>query len=78
MDVCVVFVVRTLIWNVKCNEGRNDLNSTKMDQKGEKPPDSQKKKKYHRGHGCLCFFVKLRLWTVSDMKGRKRTNTEQK
>jgi hypothetical protein len=22
--------------------------------------------------------VKRRLWTVSDMKGRKRTNTEQK
>jgi hypothetical protein len=24
------------------------------------------------------FVVKRRLWTVSDMEGRKRTNTEQK
>jgi hypothetical protein len=43
MDVCVVFVVRTLIWNVKCNEGRNDLNSTKMDQKGKNPRTGKKK-----------------------------------
>jgi hypothetical protein len=28
MDVCVVFVVRTVVWNVKWHEGRKDLNST--------------------------------------------------
>jgi hypothetical protein len=42
-DVCVVFVVRTVVWNVKWREGRKDLNSTKIDQRG-KTPDSQKKK----------------------------------
>jgi hypothetical protein len=42
MDVCVVFVVRTVIWNVKWHEGRKDLNSTKMDQRG-KTPDREKK-----------------------------------
>jgi hypothetical protein len=51
MDVCVVFVVRTVVWNVKRHEGRKDLNSTKMDETG-KTPDKQKKKP-HRGHGCL-------------------------
>jgi hypothetical protein len=43
MDVSVVFVVRTVVWNVKWHEGRKDLNSTKMDQRG-KTPDRQKKK----------------------------------
>jgi hypothetical protein len=42
MDVCVVFVVRKVAWNVKWHEGRKDLNSTKMDQRG-KTPDRQKK-----------------------------------
>jgi hypothetical protein len=42
MDVCVVFVVRTVIWNVKWHEGQKGLNSTKMDQRG-KTPDRQKK-----------------------------------
>jgi hypothetical protein len=50
MDVCVVFVVRTVAWNVKGHEGRKDLNSTKkkMDQRG-KNPDRQKKKKIPPG-----------------------------
>jgi hypothetical protein len=43
MDVCVVFVVRTVAWNVKWHEGRKDLNSTKMDQR-KKTPDRQQKK----------------------------------
>jgi hypothetical protein len=51
MDVCVVFVVRTVIWNVKCHEGRKVLNSTQMEQRGKTP---DRKKKSHRGHGCLC------------------------
>jgi hypothetical protein len=38
MDVCVVFVVRTVAWNVKWHEGRKDLNSTKMDHRGKKNP----------------------------------------
>jgi hypothetical protein len=42
MDVCVVFVVRTVEWNVKWHEGRKDLNCTKMDPRG-KTPDRQKK-----------------------------------
>jgi hypothetical protein len=49
MDVCVVFVVRMVAWNVKLHEGRKDLNSTKMDQRG-KTPDRQKKKKIPPGH----------------------------
>jgi hypothetical protein len=52
MDVCVVFVVRTVIGNVKWHEGRKDLNSTKMDQRG-KTPDRQKKEKTRQGHGSL-------------------------
>jgi hypothetical protein len=42
MDVCAVFVVKTVAWNVKLHEGRKDLNSTKMDQRG-KTPDRKKK-----------------------------------
>jgi hypothetical protein len=37
----VLFVVRTVAWNVKSHEGRKDLNSTKMDQRG-KTPDRKK------------------------------------
>jgi hypothetical protein len=43
MDVCVVFVVRTVVWNVKWHEGRKDLNSTKMDQRGKTPGRQQTK-----------------------------------
>jgi hypothetical protein len=56
MDACVVFVVRTVAWNVKWHEGRKDLNSTKMDQRGKTPdrPKKKKKEKTHTGgHGCL-------------------------
>jgi hypothetical protein len=43
MDVCVVFVERTVIWNVKSDmKDERISNSTKMDQKGE-TPDRQKK-----------------------------------
>jgi hypothetical protein len=43
MDVCVVFVVRTVAWNVKSDmKDEKDLNSTKIDQRG-KPPDRKKK-----------------------------------
>jgi hypothetical protein len=55
MDVCVVFVVKTVVWNVKWHEGRKDLNSTKMDQRGKKTPDRQKK--IHLGHGCLSLVI---------------------
>jgi hypothetical protein len=48
MDVCVVLDVRTVAWNVKWHEGRKDLNSTKIDQRG-KNPDRQKKKKIPPG-----------------------------
>jgi hypothetical protein len=51
MDVCVVFVARTVVWNVKWHEGRKDLNKTKMDQRGKTP--DRGKKKSRRGHGCL-------------------------
>jgi hypothetical protein len=49
MDVCVVFVVRTVVWNVKWHEGRKDLNSTKMDQRGKNPGQAKKKKKSRGG-----------------------------
>jgi hypothetical protein len=58
MDVCVVFVVRTVVWNVKWHEGRKDLNSIKMDQRGEKNPGQ--KEKSRRGHGCLCCVCCIR------------------
>jgi hypothetical protein len=44
MDICVVFVVRTVAWNVKWHEGRKDLNSTKMDQREKNPGQAKKKK----------------------------------
>jgi hypothetical protein len=56
MDVCVVFVVRKVIWNVKWHEGRKDLNSTKMDQKG-KTPDKQKKKNPTGGMDVCLLWV---------------------
>jgi hypothetical protein len=38
MDVCVVFVVRTVAWNVK-----SDMkDSTKMDQRGKTPGQEKK------------------------------------
>jgi hypothetical protein len=44
MDVYVVFVVRTVAWNVSWYEGRRDLNSTKkMDQRGKTPGQAKKK-----------------------------------
>jgi hypothetical protein len=52
-----------------------------MDQKGQNPRQAKKKKKKksNRGHGCLCWVVKRRLWTVRyTKKRRKRINTEQK
>jgi hypothetical protein len=55
MDVCVVFVVRTVEWNVKWREGRKALNSTKMDQRG-KTPDRQKKKKKKNSRWCHWNF----------------------
>jgi hypothetical protein len=72
MVVCVVFVVRTVVWNVKSHEGRKDLNSTKMDQRG-KTPDRQKKK-IPPGHGCLCCVCCIRtvVWNISDMKKEGR------
>jgi hypothetical protein len=43
MDVCVVFVERTVAWKVKSDmKDKKDLNSTKTDQRG-KTPDRQKK-----------------------------------
>jgi hypothetical protein len=57
-------------------QDKKDFNSTNW-IKGENPGINTKKKS-HRGHGCLCCVVKRRLWTVSDIKGRQRINTEQK
>jgi hypothetical protein len=37
MDVCVVFVVRTVAWNVKEHEGRNYLKQYKNGSKGKNP-----------------------------------------
>jgi hypothetical protein len=70
MDVCVVFIVRTVAWNVKWHEGQKDLNNTKMDQRGKPRTD---KKKSHRGHGCLCFVCCIRTvaWNVKWHEGRK-------
>jgi hypothetical protein len=46
MDVCVVFVERTVAWNVKSDmkEEKDIKNSTKMDQKGENPGQAKNKK----------------------------------
>jgi hypothetical protein len=44
MDVCVVFVERTVIWNVSDMKDEKDIKQhKKMDQRG-KTPDRQKKK----------------------------------
>jgi hypothetical protein len=57
-------------------QDKKDFNRTNG-SKG-KIQELKKKKKSHRGHGCLCCVVKRRLWTVRDTKGRKMINTEQK
>jgi hypothetical protein len=44
MDVCVVFVVRTVVWNVKWHEGRKGFKLYKNGSKGEKPRTGKKKK----------------------------------
>jgi hypothetical protein len=48
--------------------------------KREKNPGQAKKKKNPTGgmDVCVVFVVRTVAWNVSDMKGRKRTNTEQK
>jgi hypothetical protein len=51
MDVCVVFDVRTVAWNVKWHEGRKVLKVQKW-IKGEKPRTG-KKQIAHRRHVCL-------------------------
>jgi hypothetical protein len=56
MDICVVFVVRTVVWNVKGHEGRKDLNSTKMDQRGKTPDSHPKKKKNPTGGMDVCLL----------------------
>jgi hypothetical protein len=54
MDVCVVFVVRTIVWNVKWHEGRKDLNSPKMDQR-VKSPDRKKESSWAHECSSLVF-----------------------
>jgi hypothetical protein len=56
MDVCVVFVERTVAWNVKVTEGRKDLNSTKKWMKGENPRTGQKNKKIPPGGMDVCLL----------------------
>jgi hypothetical protein len=51
-------------------QDKKDFNSTNG-SKG-KTQELIKRKKSHRGHGCLCCVVKRRLWTVSDMKRTKK------
>jgi hypothetical protein len=71
MDVCVVFVVRTVVWNVKRHEGRKDLNSTKMDQRG-KTPDRQKKNPTGGVDVCVVCCIRTVVCNISGMKEGKR------
>jgi hypothetical protein len=89
MDVCVVFVVRTVTWNVKWHEGRKDLNGTKMDQRG-KTPDRKKilpgawisvccECCVLSGRGLFDWLITCteefyRLWCVSQCNQKKITN----
>jgi hypothetical protein len=75
MDVCVVFVVRTLAWNVKWHEGRKDLNSTKMDQRGEKTPGQAKKNPTGGMDVCVVFVVRRVARNVKWHEGRKDLNS---
>jgi hypothetical protein len=43
MDVCVVLVVRTIIWNVKWHEGRKGFKQYKNGSKGKNPRTEKKK-----------------------------------
>jgi hypothetical protein len=52
MDVSVVLLYKDSSME---HEGQKDLKKYKMDQRG-KTPDRQKKKKSHRGHGCLSLM----------------------
>jgi hypothetical protein len=53
MDACVVFVVRTVVWNVKRHEGRKDLKQYKNGSKGKNPGQAKKKKKNGGTDVCL-------------------------
>jgi hypothetical protein len=44
MDVCVVFVVRTVAWNEKWHEGRKGFKQYKNVSKGKTPGQTKKKK----------------------------------
>jgi hypothetical protein len=57
MDVCVVFVVRTVAWNKGFKQYKNG-------SKGKNP--GQAKKKSHRGgmDVCVVFVVSTVIWNV--------------
>jgi hypothetical protein len=74
MDVCVVFVVRTVVWNVKWHEGRKDLNSTKW-IKGGKPRTGKKKNPTEGMDVYVVFVVRTVVWNVKWHEGRKDLNS---
>jgi hypothetical protein len=60
MDVCVVFVVRTIVWNVKVTWRTKGFKQYKNGSKGKNHRTGKKKKKNSRwGHACssLVFVV---------------------
>jgi hypothetical protein len=58
MDVCVVFVVKTVVWNVSDMKDKRIQYSTKMDQRGK--PQTGKKRKIPPGAWMfvLCLLYK--------------------
>jgi hypothetical protein len=74
MDVCVVVVVRRVAWNVKWHEGRKDLNSIKLDQRGKNPGQAKKKSPTGGMDVCLLwvlfFVVRYRSLRRADPSSR--------
>jgi hypothetical protein len=60
----VLFVVRTVAWNVKWHEGRKDLNSTKMEQRGKNPGQTKKK---NLGGGEIFRTLPDRSWGLPSL-----------
>jgi hypothetical protein len=67
----------------KWHEGQKGLNSTKMDQRGK--TSDRKRKKSHRGHGCLfcvwckdCSMERKVTWRTKGFKQYKKNGSKGK
>jgi hypothetical protein len=72
MDVCVVFVVRTVAWNGEWHEGRKGSKQHKNGSKGKNP---EKKNPTGGMDVCVVFVVRTVARNVKWHEGRKDLNS---